>query len=58
VHVTQEQQMDFIAKNFIYRTLPLGEAVKRCASARHDDFFVSAVEMSVPVVLRCVPLHT
>ncbi len=47
VHVTQAQQMDFLSKNFVYRTLPLGEAVRRCARAQHDDFFISSGEMSV-----------
>jgi hypothetical protein len=47
VHVTQVQQMDFVSKNFIYRTLPFGEAVKRCSSSHHDDCFVSPSEMSV-----------
>ena len=46
VHVTQVQQMDFVSKNFVYRTLPFGEAVKRCRRTRHDDFFVSSDEMS------------
>ncbi len=46
VHVTQVQQMDFLSKNFVYRTLPFGEAVKRCRRTRHEDFFVSSDEMS------------
>jgi tRNA wybutosine-synthesizing protein 5 len=51
VHVTQVQQMDFISKNFVYRTLPLGEAVKRCASTQHQDFFTSSSEMYV--IMSC-----
>jgi hypothetical protein len=47
VHVTQVQQMDFVSKNFVYRTLPFGEAVKRCASSHHDDCFIAPSEMSV-----------
>ena len=45
--------MDFLSKNFVYRTLPLGEAVKRCSRTRHDEFFHSPSEMSVLFRVFC-----
>lgn len=40
VHVSTLPQMDFLGKNFVYRTLPFAEFVKRAAEIKHSDFFL------------------
>ncbi|XP_072335199.1 tRNA wybutosine-synthesizing protein 5 isoform X1 [Scyliorhinus torazame] len=44
VHVASVPQMDFINKNFIYRTLPFDVFVKRAAETVHVEYFISEDE--------------
>ncbi|KAI8496362.1 tRNAPhe (7-(3-amino-3-carboxypropyl)wyosine37-C2)-hydroxylase [Branchiostoma belcheri] len=44
IHVCPTAQMDFINKNFSYRTLPFDEFVRRAAEEKHTDFFHSQDE--------------
>lgn len=44
IHVSTSPQMDFINKNFVYRSLPFGEYVQRAAEELHDEFFLSEDE--------------
>ncbi|XP_048200975.1 tRNA wybutosine-synthesizing protein 5 isoform X1 [Perognathus longimembris pacificus] len=44
IHVSTVAQMDFISKNFVYRTLPFDKLVQRAAEAKHDEFFISEDE--------------
>ncbi|XP_041057548.1 tRNA wybutosine-synthesizing protein 5 isoform X1 [Carcharodon carcharias] len=44
VHVASVPQMDFIHKNFIYRTLPFDVFVKRAAETAHAEYFISEDE--------------
>ncbi|KAI5628537.1 tRNA wybutosine-synthesizing protein 5 [Silurus asotus] len=42
VHVSSVPQMDFLHKNFIYRTLPFDKFVQRAAAeGEHEEFFIS-----------------
>ncbi|MGH0139997.1 UNVERIFIED_CONTAM: hypothetical protein FKN15_021677 [Acipenser sinensis] len=43
VHVSSVPQMDFLRKNFLYRSLPFDVFVKRAAEAKHDEYFISEV---------------
>ncbi|XP_028991784.1 tRNA wybutosine-synthesizing protein 5 isoform X2 [Betta splendens] len=40
VHVSAVPQMDFLHKNFVYKTLPFNEFVKRASEKQHSDFFL------------------
>lgn len=40
IHVSTVPQMDFLHKNFVYRTLPFNEFVRRAAETKHSDFFL------------------
>ncbi|XP_070545756.1 tRNA wybutosine-synthesizing protein 5-like [Ptychodera flava] len=44
VHVSPSSQMDFINKNFMYRTLPFDELVKRASATTNTDHFIHAEE--------------
>ncbi|KAL4695498.1 hypothetical protein H8959_000593 [Pygathrix nigripes] len=44
IHVAAVAQMDFISKNFVYRTLPFDQLVQRAAEEKHKEFFVSEDE--------------
>ncbi|XP_005373312.1 PREDICTED: tRNA wybutosine-synthesizing protein 5 isoform X2 [Chinchilla lanigera] len=44
IHVATVAQMDFISKNFVYRTLPFNKLVQRAAEKKHDEFFISEDE--------------
>ncbi|KAL6032892.1 hypothetical protein STEG23_035627 [Scotinomys teguina] len=44
VHVAAVAQMDFISKNFVYRTLPFNKLVQRAAEETHKEFFISEDE--------------
>ncbi|KAI2660624.1 tRNA wybutosine-synthesizing protein 5 [Labeo rohita] len=44
VHVSPETRMDFLHKNFVYRTLPFDKFIQRAAEAKHSDFFISEDE--------------
>ncbi|PIK34967.1 hypothetical protein BSL78_28202 [Apostichopus japonicus] len=39
VHVSTERNMDFVQKNYSYRTLPFDELIKRCAESSHEEYF-------------------
>ncbi|TKC45114.1 hypothetical protein EI555_005559, partial [Monodon monoceros] len=41
IHVAAVAQMDFVSKNFVYRTLPFGKLVQRAAEEKHKEFFIS-----------------
>ncbi|XP_054643231.1 tRNA wybutosine-synthesizing protein 5 isoform X2 [Dunckerocampus dactyliophorus] len=40
IHVSTVPQMNFLQKNFVYRTLPFNEFVKRTSEKKHSDFFL------------------
>ncbi|KAM4626500.1 tRNA wybutosine-synthesizing protein 5 isoform 1-T3 [Discoglossus pictus] len=44
IHVSQVPQMDFIKKNFVYRTLPFDTFVRRAAEDKHLEYFISEDE--------------
>ncbi|KAF6723378.1 tRNA wybutosine-synthesizing protein 5 [Oryzias melastigma] len=44
IHVSTVPQMDFLRKNFVYRTLPFNEFVKRASEKKHSDFFLCEEE--------------
>ncbi|XP_053296333.1 tRNA wybutosine-synthesizing protein 5 isoform X1 [Pleuronectes platessa] len=44
IHVSTVPQMDFLHKNFVYKTLPFNEFVKRASEKKHSDFFLSEDE--------------
>ncbi|XP_028291729.1 tRNA wybutosine-synthesizing protein 5 isoform X4 [Gouania willdenowi] len=44
IHVSTVPQMDFLRKNFVYKTLPFNEFVKRASENKHTDFFLSENE--------------
>ncbi|KAL3853893.1 hypothetical protein ACJMK2_013192 [Sinanodonta woodiana] len=44
IHVAPTPQMDFIQKNFVYRSLPFNEFVQRAARLKQDNFFISENE--------------
>ncbi|XP_063285942.1 tRNA wybutosine-synthesizing protein 5 isoform X1 [Pelobates fuscus] len=44
IHVSEVPQMDFIKKNFIYRTLPFDKFVHRAAENKHKEYFISEDE--------------
>nr|XP_044624439.1 tRNA wybutosine-synthesizing protein 5 isoform X2 [Equus asinus] len=43
IHVAAVAQMDFISKNFVYRTLPFDKLIQRAAEEKHKEFFISEV---------------
>ncbi|TRY94189.1 hypothetical protein DNTS_028362 [Danionella cerebrum] len=40
VHVSPESRMDFLHKNFLYRTLPFDNFVQRAAGEKPSEFFI------------------
>ncbi|XP_034780395.2 tRNA wybutosine-synthesizing protein 5 isoform X1 [Acipenser ruthenus] len=44
IHVSSVPQMDFLRKNFLYRSLPFDVFVKRAAEAKHAEYFISEKE--------------
>lgn len=44
VHVSQDRHMDFMKKNFLYRTLPFCELVQRASNSKNRNFFMSETE--------------
>ncbi|KAM6978571.1 LOW QUALITY PROTEIN: tRNA wybutosine-synthesizing protein 5 [Tautogolabrus adspersus] len=40
IHVSTVPQMDFLHKNFAYKTLPFKEFVKRASEKTHSDYFL------------------
>ncbi|KAG8227587.1 hypothetical protein J437_LFUL000687 [Ladona fulva] len=45
VHVSPNPKMDFIKKNFSYKTLPFDELVKRASRNVQDDYFIHPQEL-------------
>ncbi|KAL0964063.1 hypothetical protein UPYG_G00317860 [Umbra pygmaea] len=44
IHVSTVPQMDFLHKNFVYRTLPFDQFIQRAAEKKHSDFFLCEEE--------------
>ncbi|XP_064598514.1 tRNA wybutosine-synthesizing protein 5-like [Liolophura sinensis] len=44
IHVSATPQMDFISKNFVYRTLPFNEFVRRASEDIKKEFFLNEDE--------------
>ncbi|NXT93333.1 TYW5 protein, partial [Anhinga rufa] len=44
IHVSGVPQMDFLSKNFVYRTLPFDVFVRRAAEVKHKEYFLSEDE--------------
>lgn len=44
VHVASTPQMDFLHKNFLYRTLEFDQFVQRASEDQHSEFFISKDE--------------
>ncbi|XP_045178484.2 tRNA wybutosine-synthesizing protein 5-like [Mercenaria mercenaria] len=44
IHVSKTAQMDFINKNFMYRSLPFSELVKRASKAKQEELFIEETE--------------
>ncbi|KAM9548293.1 tRNA wybutosine-synthesizing protein 5 isoform 1-T1 [Guaruba guarouba] len=44
IHVSAVPQMDFLSKNFVYRTLPFDVFVRRAAEVSHKEYFLSEDE--------------
>uniref|UniRef100_A0A8C3JZK7 tRNA wybutosine-synthesizing protein 5 n=1 Tax=Calidris pygmaea TaxID=425635 RepID=A0A8C3JZK7_9CHAR len=44
IHVSAVPQMDFLSKNFVYRTLPFDVFVRRAAEFKHKEYFLSEDE--------------
>ncbi|CAF1448656.1 unnamed protein product [Rotaria sordida] len=44
IHVSQDDMMDFVRKNFTYETLPFNKLIHRCARTTNDEYFVSPDE--------------
>ncbi|XP_077473459.1 tRNA wybutosine-synthesizing protein 5 [Stigmatopora argus] len=40
IHVSRVPQMNFLQKNFVYRTLPFDEFVRRTSEEKHANFFL------------------
>lgn len=45
VHVSKSQKMDFINKNFLYKTLPFDELIKRIFRTHQENYFVHPEEI-------------
>nr|XP_039248683.1 tRNA wybutosine-synthesizing protein 5-like [Styela clava] len=41
IHVSKTPQMNFITKNYAYKTLPFKELVRRAAENKHEEYFIS-----------------
>lgn len=44
IHVAKDEKMDFINKNFIYKTLPFDELIRRVFRYKQEDYFVDPFE--------------
>ncbi|NXS02625.1 TYW5 protein, partial [Oxylabes madagascariensis] len=44
IHVSAVPQMDFLSKNFVYRTLPFDVFVRRAAEVKHKEYFLTEDE--------------
>ncbi|RWS07528.1 tRNA wybutosine-synthesizing protein 5-like protein [Dinothrombium tinctorium] len=38
VHVSKEAKLDFLSKNFTYKTMPFNKFIEQCADCKSDDF--------------------
>ncbi|XP_065567028.1 tRNA wybutosine-synthesizing protein 5-like isoform X3 [Artemia franciscana] len=45
VHVSKDKQMDFIKKNFIYKTISFRSLIKRASEREHEEFFLDKNEV-------------
>ncbi|CAN7985964.1 unnamed protein product [Ixodes hexagonus] len=45
VHVSPNRHMNFLDKNFVYRTLPFDELVKRSSRSVQDEYFLCETEL-------------
>ncbi|XP_076306272.1 tRNA wybutosine-synthesizing protein 5-like [Tachypleus tridentatus] len=45
VHVSTSTKLDFINKNFLYRTLPFNEFIARAAEEKHSNYFLDEKEV-------------
>jgi len=45
IHVSETGQMNFLTKNFQYKTLPFDQLVKRCSQDQQEEHFLSANEV-------------
>ncbi|KAK7112298.1 tRNA wybutosine-synthesizing protein 5-like [Littorina saxatilis] len=45
VHVSTMPQMDFINKNFLYRSMPFSDFVRRAAEESHMEYFIDEKEV-------------
>ncbi|XP_057292166.1 tRNA wybutosine-synthesizing protein 5-like [Hydractinia symbiolongicarpus] len=44
VHVCPESRMDFLKKNFLYKTLPFNQFIKRVIKEKQHEYFISPLE--------------
>ena len=45
IHVSETGQMNFLTKNFQYKTLPFNELVKRCSQDQQPEHYLSPTEV-------------
>lgn len=45
IHVSENGQMNFLTKNFQYKTLPFNQLLKRAAQEEHKEFFLAKNEV-------------
>lgn len=45
IHVSETGQMDFLTKNFQYKTLSFDQLIKRSAEDLHEDYFITNTEV-------------
>lgn len=45
IHVSPDRHMNFLDKNFVYRTLPFDELVKRSARSVQEEYFLCETEL-------------
>lgn len=44
IHVSAERKMDFLSKNFLYKTLSMAETIKRASQDTQEDYFIQPKE--------------
>jgi tRNA wybutosine-synthesizing protein 5 len=45
IHVSETGQMNFLTKNFHYKTLPFDQVIKRSSENEHENFFLTNREV-------------
>lgn len=45
IHVSETGQMNFLTKNFQYKTMPFDQLIKRSSSNQHEDYFLTNTEV-------------